>query len=431
MRRSLVLVALAATSMVALAFLIPLALLVRELAEDRALAEAQRQANALTPALVITTDPNAIRQAVVSTRYGGEQRLAVHLPDKGTLGSSRINKDQLAAARKVARAATLKLPDGVVYLQPVALNLGRVAIVEAYVPSAELTRGVTTTWWALGGVAIGLVAVSVFVADRMGARAVRAATALAEGAQAMGRGDLAARVEPSGPPELKAVGGAFNAMAERVHHLVTAEREVVADLSHRLRTPLTALLLDAETLGDGSGAERIRQAVRGLEREVDEIIRTARTGLSNRDGAASDATEVVRDRLVFWSALADDQERPWTVRGTDRPAYVPLPRTDLTTALDALLGNVFRHTPEGTRFAVTLFHQADMVALVVEDAGPGIENSEVAVRRGASGGGSTGLGLDIARRAAESTGGSLRVDRGPLGGARVQLRLRRTLPARV
>ena len=80
----------------------------------------------------------------------------------------------------------------------------------------------------------------------------------------------------------------------------------------------------------------------------------------------------MRDRLVFWSALADDQERPWTIRGADKPAAVPLARTDLAAALDALLGNVFRYTPEGTRFAVTLVHQADLVALVVEDAGPGI-----------------------------------------------------------
>lgn len=169
-------------------------------------------------------------------------------------------------------------------------------------------------------------------------------------------------------------------MAERVRHLLAAEREVVADLSHRLRTPLTALLLDADTLGQGSAADRVREAVQGLEREVDEIIKAARSGL-RPDDSGTNAAGVVRDRLVFWSALADDQERPWTVRGADQPAHVPLARTDLAAALDALLGNVFRYTPEGTRFAVTLVHQADLVALVVEDAGPGIADTERAVRR--------------------------------------------------
>ncbi|NKE55679.1 HAMP domain-containing protein [Lentzea sp. PSKA42] len=424
MRRSLVLVALAATSLVALAFLIPLAIVVKEAAYDRAINEAQKQANALTPALVIA-DKKApvIRQAIMSTSYGAQQRLAVHFNGPTTIGTSHITANDFKEAQRLAKAATVQRPDGVAYLQPIAV-VNEVAIVEAFVPREQLTHGVMGTWWALAGVAVGLVAVSVFVADRLGARAVKATRALADGARRMGQGDLTVRVPVKGPPELAEVGKAFNTMAERVRHLLASEREVVADLSHRLRTPLTALLLDADTLGGGSGADRVREAVQGLEREVDEIIKAARSGLQP-DSRGVDAAGVVRDRLVFWSALADDQERPWTVRGADRPAHVPLARTDLTAALDALLGNVFRYTPEGTRFAVTLVHQADLVALVVEDAGSGIADTERAVRRGASGGGSTGLGLDIARRAAESTGGSLHVDRGPLGGARVQLRLRR------
>ena len=60
--------------------------------------------------------------------------------------------------------------------------------------------------------------------------------------------------------------------------------------------------------------------------------------------------------------------------------------------------------------------------LIVEDAGPGIAEPAAALRRGASTGGSTGLGLDIARRAAESSGGAVRISRGTLGGARVWLR---------
>ncbi|WP_093604042.1 HAMP domain-containing sensor histidine kinase [Lentzea waywayandensis] len=425
MRRSLVLVALAATSMVALAFLIPLAIVVKSSAYTRALSEAEKQANAMTQTLLITRKPEEIRQVIRSTRYGGEQRLAVHLSVPArTYGYSHITAADLQEAQKRATASTIERPDGVAYLQPLANSENGLAIVEAFVPHEQLTHGVIGTWWVLAGVAVGLVAGSVLVADRLGARAVKATRALAEGARRMGQGDLTVRVPVKGPPEFKEVGKAFNVMAERVRHLLAAEREVVADLSHRLRTPLTALLLDADTLGSGQGADRVREAVQGLEREVDEIIKAARSGLQP-DNSGTDAAGVVRDRLVFWSALADDQERPWTIRGADKPAHVPLARAELAAALDSLLGNVFRHTPEGTRFAVTLVHQADLVALVVEDAGPGIADTERAVRRGASGGGSTGLGLDIARRAAESTGGSLHVDRGPLGGARVQMRLRR------
>jgi signal transduction histidine kinase len=87
--------------------------------------------------------------------------------------------------------------------------------------------------------------------------------------------------------------------------------------------------------------------------------------------------------------------------------------------MDALLGNVFSHTPEGTAFAVTVSARAERgVRLVVEDSGPGFPAID-AVRRGTSGAGSTGLGLDIARRTARSSGGDLTVARSPDGGARV------------
>ncbi|NUT48641.1 MAG: HAMP domain-containing histidine kinase [Saccharothrix sp.] len=419
MRRSLALVSLAVTSMVALAFLIPLALVVRQLAEDRALAEAERLASALTPVLVITSAPASVGQALMSTAG----RVAVHLADGGIVGVPVATDDQIRVAREQGRASTEPLPSGLVHLQPVLLAEDRVAVVEAFVPRAELSRGVEEAWLALGGVAVVLVLGSVLVADRLGARVVKAAAALAEGARKMGQGDLAARVTASEPPELSEAGVAFNRMADRIGQLVANEREILADLSHRLRTPLTALRLDSETLGQDPNANRVRQAVHALEREVNELIRAARRELDDPDGGRCDAAQVVRDRLVFWSALADDQQRLWNLRGTERRAFVPLTRSDLAAAMDAVLGNVFRHTPEGVGFVVALFHQSDRVVVVIEDAGPGIDDLETALRRGSSGAGSTGLGLDIARRAAEATGGSLVVDRGPLGGTRVQLRL--------
>ncbi|MEV8437804.1 HAMP domain-containing sensor histidine kinase [Actinosynnema sp. NPDC051121] len=421
MRKSLALVSLAVTSMVALAFLIPLALVVRQLAEDRALVDAERLAGALTPVLVITADPVSVSQALTSTAG----RVAVHLANGEVVGVPVATEEQLRTAREDGLAFTAPIPAGYVHLQPVLLGEGRVAVVEAFVPRAELSRGVEQAWLALSGVAVVLVLGSVLVADRLGARVVRSAAALAEGARKMGQGELAARVTPSGPPELLDAGVAFNRMADRMGQLLANEREILADLSHRLRTPLTALRLDSETLGQDPNANRVRQAVHALEREVNELIRAARRELDDPDGGRCDAAQVVHDRLVFWSALADDQQRLWNLRGTERRALVPLTRSDLAAAMDAVLGNVFRHTPEGVGFVVALFHQPERVVVVIEDAGPGIADLEAALRRGSSGAGSTGLGLDIARRAAESTGGSLVVDRGPLGGTRVQLRLGR------
>ncbi|MEQ4724849.1 HAMP domain-containing protein [Nonomuraea sp. B19D2] len=66
-------------------------------------------------------------------------------------------------------------------------------------------------------------------------------------------GDLTARAEPGGPPEVRSVALALNHLAGRIDGLLAAERESVADLSHRLRTPLTGLRLDAESLRDPEG----------------------------------------------------------------------------------------------------------------------------------------------------------------------------------
>jgi hypothetical protein len=171
--------------------------------------------------------------------------------------------------------------------------------------------------------------------------------------------------------------------------------------------------------------------VRGpVKQEVGLIIRAARRPAPG-EPPACDAAEVLRERMSFWSVLAEDQGRPWHLTGADSPARVPVPRSDLAAAADALIGNVFRHTAEGTGFAVTLHAGHDRVLVFFADGGPGIGDPDAALRRGASGAGSTGLGLDIARRVAQSAGGALRIDRSTLGGAQVQMWLRTSArPAR-
>jgi signal transduction histidine kinase len=322
-----------------------------------------------------------------------------------------------------AQSFTAAVPGGYVVLQPVALGAGRLAITEVYVPAADVSRGVLASWAVMTAVAAVLIAVSVLVADRLAARITGPARALAEAAAALGGGDLTARSAPAGPPELIAAGHAFNVMAERLSRMISAERVMAADLPHRLRTPLTALRLNAAALGPGRAADEARLAVSRLEQEIDAIIRAARRPAPD-EPPSCDAAEVLRDRIGFWSALAEDQGRACQLTGADQPARVPVPRSDLAAVADALIGNVFRHTSDGTEFAVTL-HAGDGVALILfADAGPGIAEPAAALRRGSSGAGSTGLGLDIARRVAESTGGGLKLDRSALGGAQVQLWLR-------
>ncbi|MFE0418560.1 sensor histidine kinase [Streptomyces tendae] len=444
MRWALVKVSLAVTVMVVVAFAVPLGLVIREMARDRAFSNAEREAAAVAPALSITTDREQLERVVASA--GSDAGMAVHIPapadrsgGAADIGRQRATDEDIAAVRRMGRASTTEVGGGSTLLQPVALSSGEIAVVEVYVPESAVTNGVGTAWAVLAAVGAALIVGSVAVADRLGVRMVQPARRLVDGAHELGEGKLGARVPVEGPDELRRAAVAFNSMADQVVQLLANERELAADLSHRLRTPLTVLRLNAASLGDGPAAEQTRAAVEQLEREVDTIIRTARDAKPQTaaagPGAGCDAAEVVRERMVFWSALAEDEGRKWRVAGADRPVRIPVARTDLAASLDALLGNVFRHTPEGTAFAVDLHNGEDAVIVLVSDAGTGIADPEAAMARGRGSGtdGSTGLGLDIVRRMAESTGGDVRIGSSVLGGTEVRIWIQlagRTAPVR-
>ena len=370
---------------------------------------------------------------------GTDGRVRVHPP--GETAGGRAPGDEVQHAASSGSTITENVDGGLVRLEPVTVS-GRTSVVEVFVPDSALSDD-GGDWWLLLGIALALVAGSVVVVDRLARGAVRSARNLAQSAMAVGGGDLGVRIQPSGPRELAEAGYAFNRMADRLVTSRTNERELVADLSHRLRTPLTALRLDAEALdpddtqiGEYSAAEldrrrgirRIRQAIVTLEDEVNQLINTTRKAVAAQVAAAPetgvcDASEVLRERMTFWSALAGDQNRDFRVVGAQIRIPVPVARAELAAALDAILGNVFRYTPQGTAFEVGLSRRDGWVAVRVDDAGSGIGDPEKAMQRGQSDQGSTGLGLDIARRAAQSAGGSVSLDRAALGGASVVMLL--------
>jgi signal transduction histidine kinase len=372
------------------------------------------------------------------TAAGGDP--VVHSPGVGSTGRAPA-----AAVRRAATAGeaiTEEADGGQVRLHPVTVA-GKTSVVEVFVPDELLGEGTARDWWLLLAIALGLVVGSVIVVDRLARGAVTSARNLVHAAMAVGGGDLGVRIQPSGPRELAEAGYAFNRMADRLITSRTDERELVADLSHRLRTPLTALRLDAEALDPDDtqiidlsadevdrrrGIRRIRQAIVTLEGEVNQLINTTRKAVAAQVAAAPepgvcDASEVVRERMTFWSALAGDQNRQYRVVGAQLRIPVPVARTELAAALDAILGNVFRYTPQGTAFEVGISRRDGWVAVRVDDAGPGIPDPEKAMQRGQSQQGSTGLGLDIARRAAQVAGGSVSLDRAAMGGASVVMLL--------
>jgi signal transduction histidine kinase len=423
MRARLALLVAATTSVVLLAFLLPLAVSISRAARTNAINEATAQSQQLSRLVAASTDAAAARadigSAIDTVRAAGFP-VNVVLPGQQALGDP-IGGVVDAATLRSSQVDSLDSGASVVR-QPVFRSDGT-AVVSIMVPVAELREGVTRAWLVLGGLGFALVLLSLVVADRLARSLTRPITELAHTAERLGKGDLAARATPGGPAEIREVGLALNRLAARIDELLTREREEVADLSHRLRTPITALRLDAEGLRDGEERQRLAADVDEISRQVDALIREARRPVREGVEARCDAREVVAERVDFWGALAEDQGRPLHLDLPEAPCEVRASRPDLEAAIDALIGNVFSHTPDGTPFAVSLapLHGGGAL-LAVEDQGPGLGEVDV-LARGQSRGGSTGLGLDIARSTAAASGGDVRLGASPSGGARVTLRL--------
>lgn len=417
MRRRLVLVAAATTLMVAVAFVVPLALLVRTLAAERALTEARQVAGALAPVIAVGSEEDVrVALSIAGSRAPGP--VAVVLPDGRTIGDGTVATDEVARAAD-GEAFSVEVDGGRDVVTPVFAS-GRTAVVHVRIPTATLTAGVWSAWLVLGVLGAVLVAAAVFVADRLGRSVVVPADAVAGAARRLAQGELEARAPVAGPIEIADVATALNGLADRIDDLLLAERESAADVSHRLRTPLTALRLDVEALPPGPTTDRLAADVRALEETVDRLIRHARAG--RRPGSLADLASVVRGRVAFWTPLLEDEGRALDVQVIAAPVRVQAEEDDVAAVVDALVGNVLHHTPARTPVGVRVDQDGGQASLTVHDAGPGFPDDTVA-ERGRSGAASTGLGLDIARRLAEDAGGRFALGTGPLGGASVTLTL--------
>ncbi|GAB3072538.1 sensor histidine kinase [Micromonospora schwarzwaldensis] len=425
MRRRLTLLVAAVGVLVMVAFLVPLAVLVRTVAADRATARATADVQLLVT-VVGTAAPETVRSTVDQLAVDTGREVTVFLADGTVLGAPASRTPAVTLAAR-GQSLTVESAAGREVIIAVQGRPEGTGVIRTLVPRAELTAGVTRAWLVLALLGALLVLVGLVVADRLAGTLVRPITALSAVSHRLANAELDARVEPAGPAELREVAGALNHLAERIQILLREEREQVADLSHRLRTPLTALRLEAESLRDPDDAARLTAAADGLERAVTGVIRQARWRSTAATGERCDAAGVIGERVTFWSVLAEDTGRTVTLDLAPGPLPVRLSGDELAAAVDALLGNVFAHTPDGTPFTVRLAAEPDRVALTVADAGPGLPPGPV--RRGASRAGSTGLGLDIAERAARASGGELELSTAAGGGARVVLRLGVAPPA--
>ena len=411
--------------MVVLAFLVPLFILVSDLARDAAVSEGERDAESLARALSVLTVNESLDTAieVIGEDLITDVNGSVVLPDGSVVGVPLTDDESEDLSLSESGNSFVAATDGgaAVYV-PVITNEGT-AVVRVFVPEAEMRSGVVRSWVVLGLLGLALMVLAAWVADRLGRSMVEPVKELSETAERLSEGDLAARVAPHGPPEIVEVGEELNRLADQIALLLQEERETAADLAHRLRTPLTAARLTVDGLDDSSQKSRLVDDLDELQRTTDFIIREARRPVRQVAGATCDIAVVVAERILFWEPLATEQERQVTGSLTPKKAVVDLSTEDAETAIDALIENVISHTPPGAAFSVSVAVIDTEAQILLEDAGPGFP-SEFALERGTSHGDSTGLGLDIVRRTAESVGGTLSLtESAALGGASIELTL--------
>jgi signal transduction histidine kinase len=277
---------------------------------------------------------------------------------------------------------------------------------------------------------------------------------LTEAARRLGRGDLSARA-PLGNParargrhrhrgdELAELTRAFNEMADRVERLVRGQRELLANVSHELRSPLTRIRVALELLPADAATESRRRGLEAdladLERLIEDTLTTARldeAGLPTRLDTL-DARSVLTD--VAERARHDPLVEGKAIRVADGP---PVPLSADGALLRRAVWNIVENAAKYGEPPITLDVQRvdDRVVLEIIDEGPGIPAAERervftpfyrGERAGSSGGArGVGLGLTLARRVAEVHGGSIAVEAASVaGGIEWGCRVVITLPA--
>jgi two-component system sensor histidine kinase BaeS len=262
-------------------------------------------------------------------------------------------------------------------------------------------------------------------------RALAPVDRLTQAARALQAGRVPERVRVTGPSEIAGLAEAFDAASEAIAGTERLRRQVIADVGHELRTPVTNLRAQIEAMQQGltapdAGALASLQAeTRLLERVVDDFQQltlsdAGRLSLNLQVWPLRETLEAIVAPLAAHAGAA------WRVDG---PAEV-CARVDeerLRQVVSNLVENAVRHRPVGLELTVVVRREdPDRVAFEFSDNGPGVADADVphiferfyraATTRGPAAGGS-GLGLAIARGLVEAMGGSIRYTNAAAGGA--------------
>jgi signal transduction histidine kinase len=416
MYRRLIIFGLAVCASALIALLVPLALAARDIVQADQLSRAAAEARAVANQWQRSGDSHDDDMAAPPTDVG--EQVTLYSPD-GTIAGPDPPQAQRAVQAALRGGTASDVVDGWGYVTAPAYFDEEFGAVLITLTPADLREGLLPRLAALAGVSLVLLSIAGGTAWWLARRTVAPLRDLEETANAVAAGDLSAKAPSSSIAEIEHVGTALNRLTGRVQELLREEREYTAELAHQLRTPLTVLSVDVDAVADPEVRERLQDDLTGVHRMVDEIITTARR--STREGlqARCDAARVVRERVAFWEVLAEDQNRDFEHRIVAGELPVRLTADDLAAALDILFQNVFLHTAEGTAFGVEVQGQAGLVVVTVWDDGDGFDP----VARDDQSVGSTRLGLSIARKLAQASGGDLEIAHRQPRGAAVRLRL--------
>jgi signal transduction histidine kinase len=439
---------------VLIALEVPLAVTFRRSEQADLSAKVERDAVAvasLAEDLLQSSAGSTAPLARLATGYGANtggrvvvvDRQGVSLVDQGApVGRDLSTRPEIAAAlRGTVESGTRysqTLGHGLLYVAVPVSSGGRVyGAVRVTYPTSELDHRVYRYWLtlaAIGGIILVLTALVGVVLARWVARPL---SDLERTARLAGEGDLTVRAdETHGPPEVRALAAELNVMVREVEQLVAAQRDFVADASHQLRTPLTALRLRLENLAHEISAGGQRQLegatveAERLARIVDGLLVLARAEAPNISLEPIELEPLVMARVDSWASFA-------TERGLSLAARVPAEVRVIAAAdrleqvLDNLLANALEVAPKDS--AVEL--EWSDGALHVLDRGPGMTDDELRHAfdrfwRARAGGGS-GLGLAIVHRLVEADGGSIVLQRRAGGGIDAVLTLRATAQHRL
>ncbi|XUL89091.1 ATP-binding protein [Streptomyces galilaeus] len=331
--------------------------------------------------------------------------------------------------------------DGALEVTEPAKRDGRtVGAVRISYPTSDLTRRLWQIWGFRAILAVGVLAVAAGLGALVARRLTRPLRQLNDMASKFSDGDLTARTPVTGPHETQTLARTLNQAGERLDTLIASQRIFVADASHQLRTPLTALRLSLDNIADGVDDEFVREDV---DQATAEVVRMSRlvNGLLVLARAEAKVTaaeplplrEIVAERLSVWRPAADERGVEIALRGSvvdGRPLVLASPG-HLEQVLDNVLSNALEVSPDGAKITVRSESRGDEVELTVTDEGPGMSDADKSRAfdrfwrgQGLTGRSGSGLGLAVVRQLVTDDGGTVALRDAPGGGLVVAITLR-------